>query len=150
MKAKSFVLALLLITKRTRKPMKKLTLTISSFVLVALALGFISESAMAQDPTKVDSTHYSLVFENDQVRVLRITYGSYEKSVMHEHPDGVLIFLSDAQAQFTLPDGTTADAGGKAGEVIWAPAGKHLPENLGEESFEVIVVELKGKGSDDM
>ncbi len=68
---------------------------------------------MAQDPTKVDSTHYSLVFENDQVRVLRITYGSYEKSVMHEHPDRGVIFLNDAQTQFTLPDGTTVEAGGK-------------------------------------
>ena len=130
--------------------MKKLTLTTSSFVLVALALGFISESALAQDPTVVDSTHYNVVFENEQVRVLRVTYGPLEKSVMHEHPDGVVIFLSDANAQFTLPDGTVVDSGGEAGAVIWAPAGKHLPENLGEKAFEVIVVELKGTGAEDM
>ena len=45
--------------------------------------------AMAQDPAKVDAKHYKLEFENDQVRVLRITYGPGEKSVMHEHPDAM-------------------------------------------------------------
>ena len=44
-----------------------------SFVVVSVLL--LALPAMAQDPTKVDSKHYKVVFENDQVRVLRITYG---------------------------------------------------------------------------
>jgi hypothetical protein len=35
-----------------------------------------------KDPVKVDSKHYSVEFENDKVRVLRIKYGPGEKSVM--------------------------------------------------------------------
>ena len=110
-----------------------------------LIFGFFTQPAFAQDATKVDSTHYKVEFENDQVRVLRITYGPGEKSVMHEHPEGVAVFLTDAHGKFTLPDGTTQEMTGKAGQTIWAPAGKHLPENTGNAPFEVILVEMKVK-----
>lgn len=112
--------------------------------IIALSLCMTS-GAFAQDPVKVDSTHYKVEFENDQVRVLRITYGPGEKSVMHEHPNTVAVFLNDVQAQFTFPDGKTVPVTTKAGQVIWDPAGKHLPENKGDKPFQVIVVELKGK-----
>ncbi len=125
--------------------MNRLTLSVSTFLCVALVLSFITQSAQAQDPTKVDSTHYTVVFENDQVRAVRIAYGPREKSVMHYHPDAVAVFLTDSKVKMTLPDGTTAEAGGKAGEAIWTPGGKHLPENLSEKPFELILVELKGK-----
>ena len=51
-----------------------------------LAPGIAAAPALAQDPVAVDPDHYKVVFENDQVRVLRITYGPQEESVMHEHP----------------------------------------------------------------
>ena len=39
--------------------------------MTALAIG----PAVGQDPTVVDAKHYKVMFENDQVRVLKITYG---------------------------------------------------------------------------
>ncbi len=110
-----------------------------------LILGFFTQSAFAQDATKVDSTHYKVEFENDQVRVLRITYGPGEKSVMHEHPAGVAVLLSDQRAKFTFPDGKTEEISGKAGQTLWFPAVKHLPENLTDKPFELIFVEIKVK-----
>ena len=112
--------------------------------IIALSL-FMTSGAFAQDPVKVDSTHYKVEFENDQVRVLRITYGPGEKSVMHEHPGNVAVFLTDVQAQFTFPDGKTLALAPKAGQVIWGQAEKHLPANTGDKPFELIVVELKTK-----
>lgn len=101
--------------------------------------------ARAQDPVKVDSKHYKVEFENDEVRVLRITYGAHEKSVMHEHPDAIAVFLTDGQSKFTFPDGKTQDVPIKAGTTIWTPAGQHLPENTGDKPFELILVEMKSK-----
>ena len=46
----------------------------------------------AQDPVKVDPKHYKVEAENKQVRVLRISYGPHEKSVMHGHPATVAVF----------------------------------------------------------
>jgi quercetin dioxygenase-like cupin family protein len=79
------------------------------------------------------------------VRVLRASYGPHEKSVMHSHPDAVAVFLSDGKVKFTLPDGKTQDAPIKAGTSMWTPATTHLPENVGDKPFEVLVIELKGK-----
>src|SRR3989449_11465792 len=59
----------------------------------------------AQDAAKVDPKHYSVVSENDQVRILKVHYGAHEKSVMHSHPATVAVFLSDAKGQFSYPDG---------------------------------------------
>jgi quercetin dioxygenase-like cupin family protein len=100
-------------------------------------------TANAQDPVKVDAKHYKVEFENDSVRVLRITYPAHEKSVMHHHPNSVAVFLTDGKSRFTLPDGKTQDAPVKAGAVQWTDAGEHLPENVGDKSFELILVELK-------
>jgi quercetin dioxygenase-like cupin family protein len=111
-------------------------------VLVLLLLG-TAAPAFAQDPVKADPKHYKLEFENDQVRVLRINYGPHEKSVMHEHPDAFAVFLTDGQAKFTLPDGTTQAPPMKAHSTLWTPAGKHLPENTGDKPFELVLVELK-------
>jgi quercetin dioxygenase-like cupin family protein len=110
--------------------------------IIAL-LWFLNSGAFAQDPVKVDSTHYKVEFENDQVRVLRITYGPGEKSVMHEHPNAVAVFLTDVQGQFTFPDEKTQAMTTEVGQTLWTPAGKHLPENTGAKPFSLILVELK-------
>ena len=111
----------------------------------ALAVFAFVVPAKAQDAVKVDPKHYKVEFENDKVRVLRVNYGPHEKSVMHSHPETVAVFLTDGHAQFTLPDGKTVDAPVKAGAVQHDGAVKHLPENLGDTPFELIVVELKHK-----
>jgi quercetin dioxygenase-like cupin family protein len=116
-----------------------------SIFAVLFAILLISDSSFAQDPTKVDSDHYKVIFENDQVRVLRITYGAGEKSVMHYHPDAVAVFTTDNQVNFTLPDGKVLETTAVKGQTIWTPAGKHLPQNVGDKSIEVILVEMKTK-----
>lgn len=115
---------------------------------VPLALFFFAlavPSVLAQDAVKVDPKHYTVEFENSQVRVLRVKYGPHEKSVMHRHPNTVAIFVTDATGKFTFPNNTTQEINSKAGQVIWGPATTHLPENTSDQPFEVIVVELKSK-----
>ena len=116
-----------------------------SFVVVAFLVVASVVPAMAQDAVKVDPKHYKVEFENDQVRVLRITYAPHEKSVMHGHPANVAVFLTDGQGRFTLPHGKTQDVAFKAGTTQWDAGGKHLPENVGDKPFELVVVELKHK-----
>ena len=111
--------------------------------LLALAAG----PALAQDPVVVDSEHYKLEFENEHVRVIRITYGPNEESVMHYHPAAVAVFLVDQKVQFTFPDGGTAEVQTKAGETIWTQAGPHLPKNLTDGPLELILVEMKEPAS---
>ena len=115
------------------------------FFLMLFALTLSVPSVLAQDPVKVDSKHYKVEFENSEVRVLRIRYGPHEKSIMHRHPNAVAVFVTDANGKFTFPNGTSQDISSKAGETRYTPAGLHLPENTGDQPFEVILVELKSR-----
>ena len=114
------------------------------FALLA-ALGSLAVvPAFAQDPVKVDPKHYKVLYEDAGIRVLRVTYGPHEKSVMHEHPALAGVFATDAHFKFAQPDGTTQEREGKKGDPISASAEKHNPENVGDKTAQVILVEFKG------
>ncbi len=100
---------------------------------------------LAQDATKVDPKHYTVISENDQVRVLKVHYGPHEKSVMHSHPDAVAVFLTDSTNEFTFPDGKKQKTTSKAGSALFTPHTVHLPENTGDTGMDLILVELKSK-----
>ena len=97
----------------------------------------------AQDAVKVDPKHYSVISENDRVRILKVHYGPHEKSVMHSHPATVAVFLTDSKGVFTFPDGKKQEFTTKAGDAQYSAAATHLPENTGDTPLDVIVVELK-------
>ncbi len=104
----------------------------------------MSKAAFQRDPVKLDSKHYKVELENEKVRVVRISYAPREKSVMHQHPPGVGIFLTDAHFKFGYPDGKVEEIKAKRGEFLWfADVWEHLPENLSNQRAEVIYVELK-------
>ncbi len=110
-----------------------------SFIAVAI----FSTTTIAEDGVVADPKHYTVEFENEKVRIIRIKYGPGEKSVMHTHGPNVAVFLTTNAVRFTLPDGTSVDASAEAGGVQWADAEEHLPENLSDELLEVVLIELK-------
>jgi len=67
-------------------------------IVTVVALSGAATSLRAQDAVKADAKHYTVAFENDQVRVLKVHYGPGEKSAMHSHPVGAqrLIWLLQA------------------------------------------------------
>jgi len=118
--------------------------TTSEAIMVELKeTGAGTPANVTLDPVKLDPKHYTVVIDNDQVRVLRARYGPHEKSVMHEHPASVAVYMTDGHTKFTLADGTSQNVDGKAEDATWADAGKHLPENVGDQPFEAVVIELK-------
>jgi quercetin dioxygenase-like cupin family protein len=117
----------------------------SRALLTTGLLVMVSAPALTQDAVKADPKHYKVEFENEHVRVVRITYAPKEKSVMHEHPANLAVFITDGRGRMTTPDGKTQDIEWKAGQTQWDAGGKHLPENIGDEPFELVLVELKKK-----
>ncbi len=117
-------------------------------VLTAL-LFVLAAPALAQDAAKADPDHYKVEFENDEVRVLRITYGPGEKSSMHHHPDAVAVMLTDGDFVMHMPDGTAEESGFPAGAAAWTPEVTHLPENRGDSEAVVILIEMKDDDDDD-
>jgi len=111
-------------------------------LLVVLVL-FWSVVAVAQDAAKADPGHYKVITENAAVRVLKISYGPGEKSTMHQHPDSIVIPLTNTKVRFTLPDGKSEDRDMASESATYAPAGTHNPSNIGSTRTEAILVEFK-------
>ena len=120
-------------------------------LVLGTALGAASATLVAQrspntypDAVTADPKHYSVSFENDVVRFLRVNYGAGEKSVMHRHLPGCVIFLTDQTFNFTIPDGTTSPASVPAGALGCSDGNVHLPENIADDA-EFIMVEFKDR-----
>lgn len=105
------------------------------------------DSAMKEpdgpNATEVDPDHYTVEFENEQVRIVRIAYGPGEGSVMHYHPDSVAVFVTDHLVQMTMPDGSSTEIAANAGDALFIPGGQHLPKNIADSAWELVLVELK-------
>ena len=112
--------------------------------MLASVIGLaLASPAAAQDPLKTNPDVYHLVFENETVRILHVTVKEGAKTTMHEHPDNVVVSLSDSKVKFTGADGKSEEAALQADQAMWSPAGKHSGENIGPP-VEVLLVELKG------
>jgi quercetin dioxygenase-like cupin family protein len=109
--------------------------------VVCLALN----SALAQDPLKVESKHYSLAFENESVQVVNVHYGPHEKSALHDHPGGVVIILTGGHLRFTDQNGVVREVFAKPGESRWFPPLKHRVENLGDTIVNSIYIGIKSR-----
>ncbi len=119
---------------------------ISRSLLAAALVLLWSGAAIAQDAAKVDPKHYTVVLDNASVRVLKISYAAGDKSVMHQHPDAIVIPLVNSKVRFTLPDGKSEDSELAAGSAMYTPAGTHNPTNIGTTAVDAILVEFKGTG----
>lgn len=118
--------------------MKTMPMAVLFIVLLILPI-----RATAQDPVTTNAGKYIVVFENERVRVLEYRDRPGDKSLIHEHPDSVVYNVAAAKRRFFLPDGKTADAELKAGQVIWNNAGKHAGENIGTTDTHALIIELK-------
>jgi quercetin dioxygenase-like cupin family protein len=97
---------------------------------VACLCWSVGASGLGQDPVEADP-RYRVEFQDDQVRVLRVTLGPGDTGVRRSRPDAVVVFLTaDLQGHIARP------------EAQWEPAGDEPEENLAKTSFAAIVVEL--------
>jgi hypothetical protein len=87
--------------------------------------------ATALDPVAVDPQHYQIAFENDFVRVLRVSFGPGEKGARHEHILNRVVFY--------LNDQTNA----RADDVRMSGAATHTEENSSSQTAYRIAVEIK-------
>lgn len=63
---------------------------------------------------------------------------------MHAHPANCVIFLTDQNFNFEVPDGIAGEVRTQAGQVGCGDANVHLPENIGSDA-EMVMVEFKNR-----
>ncbi len=103
-------------------------IVIASFMLWA-ALG---QTPSPQNPVTTAPDQPGVMFEDDQIRVLRVKLGPQETVSAGTHPDQVLIYL-------------TADLEGRmpAAEALFEPAGSQSRQNASGMIVEAILVQFK-------
>jgi hypothetical protein len=97
---------------------------------------------MSLEPTCTDPDKYVPLFENDWVRVLDYRDHPGQQTKPHQHPNSVMITLSDFHRRLSS-GGKTAEVDMTAGRAMWLPAQTHSGHNIGATDTHVIFVELK-------
>ncbi len=95
------------------------------------------------DTLKAAPDVYTLIMENERIRVLNVKFKPGQKAVMHSHPDHVIYVLKDGKLKISLPNGQSNEVDLKTGQAIWMQAGQHVAENIGNTEANNLVVELK-------
>ena len=95
------------------------------------------------DPTLTNPDHYRTLWENEHVRVLEYTDAPGDATTPHDHPNSVMVTLSDFSRRLSSGE-RTFDTALRSGQAVWLPAQRHSGENTGETPTHTILVELKG------
>lgn len=125
--------------------MKNIICLIMGVMLVTLALGFSTNTAMADD-TMPGSAHVKVLLDNDQVRVSEARRPPGTIVPMHTHPTLIGYYFSPATVKVTSADGKSKVKNIPAGKLIWKPNGMtHAIEIMGDKDQHVLVIEWKKK-----
>lgn len=125
------------------------------YVLVLLAAAL---SIAGQDPMKVAPDSYKLQFENEFVRVLRVTYAPHSKVSVHDHSrfPAAYVYLSDSgPIRFVhtgWDDPVLTRPATRAGSFRLSPTRfegeTHAVENPGDLASEFLRIEIKTEAPD--
>ena len=97
---------------------------------------------MADDPCVTDPDKYSVVFENERVRVLEYQDAPGARTTPHDNPDSVIVTLSSFRRRLHAGD-AQRDVELTSGAAHWLPAQRHAGENIGGSATHTIFIELK-------
>lgn len=78
----------------------------------------------ANDAVKVAPNLHEVIFENDKVRVIKVTVKPGDRAKMHWHPDNLNYVLSSGRLRFTKNNGSHSDIALNEGEVISSASGR--------------------------
>ena len=95
------------------------------------------------DPAEVAPNVYSVLFENERVRLLEVRLRPGEGSARHSHPDYLVYALEGGKVRLTSPDGESGEVDVSAGDVMWREAEDHSTENTGTTELRALFFELK-------
>jgi len=129
--------------------------TLLLFLLAAAAYGqtafppdIVPPEALARrDPLKIDAQHYHLDFENEHVRVIRLTLKADESVPLHDDVDAVAVCMQECHLRFTEPGGRhIQDVHMQSGETRWIYGDTRSAKNLNTQPMEMLFIEMKDSG----
>jgi beta-alanine degradation protein BauB len=100
-------------------------------------------SGQVDDIVEISPDIHKVIFENDQIRMLKVTVKPGDTVAMHRNPENINFILKSGTLRLTNPDGAVVNVELTEGQVIPAPVGSHAVENVGGTEVQTICIELK-------
>lgn len=101
------------------------------------------QEAHPDDAINIAPHLHEVIFEDDAMRVLKVTVNSGDTASMHWHPRNINYILSGGKLRFEKPDSSSVIVDLEKGQVTSAGEGSHMVENVGDSTVQTIQVELK-------
>ena len=84
-----------------------------------------------------------VAFENDRVRVSRVTVPPGARHEGKQRGDRVVVHMTDARQVRKQDGGQGEEITHKMGDSVWRGASKAEIQNTGDKPIEIVIVELK-------
>lgn len=107
------------------------------------ALGLLWSEVHAQDAMQYGLKHLKVLAEDANVRVLKYSPSSGDRTPVHSHPSTVLYVVKGGKVRITMPDGSSTDGELTSGTALLRPPVTHSDEAL--DDLEVILIEIKAQ-----
>jgi quercetin dioxygenase-like cupin family protein len=117
-------------------------LIISSLLLLIVSCSGSKEKLLL--PEEVSPDVYKVLLDNDDVKVLEVTFEPGQSDNMHDHYPVTFYLLQGGKAQVSLPDGTVNER-----EIPTGFTGhhtekvRHQVKNIGDNTIKILLVERK-------
>jgi hypothetical protein len=97
---------------------------------------------MPRDFAKAAPKNAKVIFENDRIRVVELSWKQGLNIPMHSHPANFVYAITPLRYKSTSPGGKAERRSLKTGGISWSDGESHAVEVLGEVG-RALVVELK-------
>jgi len=98
---------------------------------------------MAKDALEAAPNVYTVVFEDEHVRLVQARVKPDDASVLHSHPAGLVYVVSGGKVTFGSADGGSADVELKSGFARWRGAEEHTVASRDSKDVVVLIFEPK-------
>jgi len=122
----------------------KSRILIVSFILALSAITIAQQRVDHIDPAVVSPDIYTILLENEHVRVLEYEIMPGEKEAWHTHPPKVAYIVSGGELRITPEGADSFVVQENSGNAAWMGAvGRHIGENVGTTPIRIVLVEIK-------
>lgn len=114
------------------------------WLIVVLALAAEGQHPTQVDPVAVSPDRFTVLLENEHVRVVEYVLLPGQRDQWHTHPPKVSYVVTEGTLRITTEDGQSFLTEEKSGSASWMEAiGRHFAQNVGQTPVRILLIEVK-------
>ena len=113
-------------------------------ILLMLSIPLGAEEIKAVDPVSVSPEKFTVILENNHLRVIEYSLKPGERDDWHTHPAKLSYVLESGTLRITTAGGESFVVDEHSGAASWMDSlGLHYAENIGVTAVRILLVEIK-------